>query len=228
MENKNNFRSAVIVLVLVIIFVSVYAVYTNVPVTVPDEIVSPPSADNPALLPPMLITPALTEPTRVELSLYEKRQFGELAITPWAVLEDSRCPSDVQCIQAGRVVVAFNLSGPSGDSTLQLETGQTGSTENLQLALHEVRPYPVSTRKIQDDEYRFIITISPKRPAGAVACYVGGCSSQLCTDEANAVSTCEFREAYACYQNATCERQENGECGWTSTPALAQCLSAAR
>ena len=55
-------------------------------------------------------------------------------------------------------------------------------------------------------------------------CYVGGCSSQLCTDQEGAVSTCEWTEAYACYRDATCERQSNGQCGWTQTDELQECL----
>lgn len=226
MENKSNFWFVVVILFLALLMVSAYVVYTRMPIAVPNA-PTPPIVEVPTPV-PSVVYPDITEPTRVELKLYEKRQLGELSITPWAVLEDSRCPRDVQCIQAGRVTVAFNLSGPSGNSALQLEVGKTGSTENLQLTLDEVRPYPVSTHKTQDDEYRFIVTLAPKFPAGAVACYIGGCSSQLCTDEPNIVSTCEYSERYACYKNATCERQESGECGWTSTPALAQCLSGAR
>lgn len=56
-------------------------------------------------------------------------------------------------------------------------------------------------------------------------CYVGGCSSQICSDEPGVMSTCEFRQEYSCYQNARCERQGNGECGWTETSELVACLS---
>lgn len=55
-------------------------------------------------------------------------------------------------------------------------------------------------------------------------CYIGGCSSQICSDQEGVASTCEYREEYACYQSATCERQSNGQCGWTETSALRECL----
>lgn len=57
-------------------------------------------------------------------------------------------------------------------------------------------------------------------------CYVGGCSSQICSDTPDAVSNCEYMEVYACYQGATCERQNDGECGWTETSELRACLNA--
>lgn len=56
-------------------------------------------------------------------------------------------------------------------------------------------------------------------------CFVGGCSSQLCTDKPDMISTCEYRSEYACYTNAVCERQQSGACGWTETPALRACLA---
>ncbi|HWP54967.1 MAG TPA: DUF6748 domain-containing protein, partial [Pyrinomonadaceae bacterium] len=54
-------------------------------------------------------------------------------------------------------------------------------------------------------------------------CIKTGCSSQICADH-NVVSTCEFRPEYACYQKATCARQANGNCGFTKTPELTECL----
>lgn len=69
------------------------------------------------------------------------------------------------------------------------------------------------------------VTPTPKEPSAT--CYRGGCSGQLCTDEPDMVSTCEYKEEYGCYRDAICERQANGQCGWTSTPALQMCLAAA-
>ncbi len=56
-------------------------------------------------------------------------------------------------------------------------------------------------------------------------CYIGGCSGQLCSDQPGAISTCEYRDEYACYKMAKCARQVNGQCGWTQTPQLTFCLS---
>lgn len=55
-------------------------------------------------------------------------------------------------------------------------------------------------------------------------CFIGGCSGQICSDQPDAVSTCEYRAEYGCYQTARCERQADDACGWTQTPALTQCL----
>jgi eight-cysteine-cluster-containing protein len=55
-------------------------------------------------------------------------------------------------------------------------------------------------------------------------CVIGGCSGQVCSDE-DVITDCAYREYYICYANAQCERQTNGECGWTMTNELQQCLS---
>lgn len=62
-------------------------------------------------------------------------------------------------------------------------------------------------------------------PAQSEGCFVGGCSSQICSDQEGVISTCEFRPEYACYQQASCERQTDGACGWTQTPELTTCLA---
>lgn len=55
-------------------------------------------------------------------------------------------------------------------------------------------------------------------------CHATGCSSQVCSDQ-DLITTCEWLPQYACYQTATCERQADGGCGWTQTPALTTCLA---
>lgn len=55
-------------------------------------------------------------------------------------------------------------------------------------------------------------------------CKKTGCSGQICSDQ-DLGSTCEWQDSYACYQTATCEKQADGKCGWTQTPALTACLA---
>lgn len=63
-------------------------------------------------------------------------------------------------------------------------------------------------------------------PPTKLNCNVGGCSGQLCSSSSGPIySTCELRPEYACYRSAICEVQDNGSCGWTSTPALEACLA---
>lgn len=69
----------------------------------------------------------------------------------------------------------------------------------------------------------------PPIPRAATGgCIVTGCSGQVCA-ETEVVTTCEFQPQYACYkQYSRCERQTSGQCGWSQTPALTQCLSSSK
>ncbi|OGG02523.1 hypothetical protein A2Z33_01860 [Candidatus Gottesmanbacteria bacterium RBG_16_52_11] len=60
----------------------------------------------------------------------------------------------------------------------------------------------------------------------AGGCIIGGCSNQYCLTPGQEprTSTCQWRNEYACYKDAVCERQANGACGWTQTPELTSCL----
>lgn len=73
--------------------------------------------------------------------------------------------------------------------------------------------------------------VPPTETSGAGGgCMIGGCSAQLCgeaSDEGGLVSDCVYRPQYACYRGARCERQIDGKCGWTDTPALRSCLMSA-
>ena len=73
----------------------------------------------------------------------------------------------------------------------------------------------------------FSIGLPNLRPGlglGDGICRRSGCSGQICSDKMM-VSTCEWRPIYACYHDATCEKQSNGSCGWTFTEAAMDCLA---
>jgi len=57
-------------------------------------------------------------------------------------------------------------------------------------------------------------------------CVTGGCSGELCVEKgSDAVSSCIWEDTYACFKAAKCEVQSNGNCGWTQTNELEQCLN---
>jgi eight-cysteine-cluster-containing protein len=64
-------------------------------------------------------------------------------------------------------------------------------------------------------------------PSTAGKCRATGCSGQVCADH-DVVTTCEWRDEYACYRHAACERQTDGACGWTPSDELKACLEAAQ
>jgi hypothetical protein len=89
----------------------------------------------------------------------------DLAVSFEEVTEDSRCPSDVTCVWAGRVSCLVELmhAGFSDRMTLT-EPGLTSeytteTYEEYKLAFH-VTPYPETGKKIANDAYRLHLIIS--------------------------------------------------------------------
>lgn len=59
-------------------------------------------------------------------------------------------------------------------------------------------------------------------------CAIGGCSQQICGEAGqveDVATTCEWRDEYACYSESRCEKQADGQCGWTETAGFKQCLA---
>lgn len=187
---------------------------------------------------PPLPAPPQEEPVSrygdIGVALDETATFpGGLSLRAIAVLEDSRCPAGAQCIRAGTVKVSVRIESALGASTNTFEPGTTVTTEAESITLQAVFPEPLVGQPVPENAYRFVFEVrrrpgsdsSPTVPTPRGRCYVGGCSAQLCTDDPDAASTCEYRAEYACYRSARCERQANGTCGWTKTDELAACLA---
>jgi hypothetical protein len=101
-------------------------------------------------------------------------------------------------------------------------------TEDGRTFVREIPEDEIPEPPVQDVLENPNPTPDPSIPPPSGGCYVGGCSGQICSEDPAAVSTCEWREAYACYRTAKCERQPSGQCGWTDTPELRSCLANAR
>lgn len=69
-----------------------------------------------------------------------------------------------------------------------------------------------------------IIPITFAKSMEVSICRRAGCNSEVCSD-GDVISTCEFKEEYACYAKARCERQTDGQCGWTETSEFMACIS---
>lgn len=201
------------------------ATATTTPITTPPT--------NPA-------TPPTPEPTKPQVLAYgnvflqegETITYPDITVTLLRIPEDSRCASDVTCIWAGTLRAEFQVIARSKASTTIIELGKSVTINNVTLTLVSASPYPKSTKQIAPGEYRLTlsvqkkITVSPTPAPKPVqsACYVGGCSGEICSDQKDMASNCIYREEFACYRNTTCERQASGACGWTETPALKACL----
>ncbi len=62
--------------------------------------------------------------------------------------------------------------------------------------------------------------------SAGIQCVQGGCSGQLCVENGTneIVTTCEWKDEYQCFNDALCEVQDDGKCGWTLTAEYEACL----
>lgn len=85
-----------------------------------------------------------------------------IKITPLQVLEDSRCPIDVQCIQAGTLRLRANLETASGVSEQVFLLGESITTEAAMVKMFAVEPITDSKTKIAESEYTFYFQVKLK------------------------------------------------------------------
>jgi hypothetical protein len=89
-------------------------------------------------------------------ALGETVRVGSLTATPRSVVEDSRCPITVQCVQAGRVIVSTQITGPGGTETVPLVLGEPYAVQGATVTLVSARPEKWNERKRPRREYRFV------------------------------------------------------------------------
>ena len=108
--------------------------------------------------------PVVGADSPIVLELKKPIIVGDVKVTVNSVLEDSRCPIDVMCIQAGRAVLALSLETSETSTSTKIEIGQTVSIKNpnlemINFTLDSVEPAKKSTQTVQDTDYRFTFKV---------------------------------------------------------------------
>jgi len=166
-------------------------------------------------------------------------------------LMDSRCKEGVVCIWAGELTFTFSVVGGTvGASateftleTLQISEKVIGGyrfTLNVNSATETAATITVNNKNPETGCNFEVKTCPDESQVGRAGpnceftscsaaikdgCFVGGCSGQICSNKKDIITTCEYKAEYACYKEARCEKQSNGQCGWTQTPALTACIT---
>ena len=89
-------------------------------------------------------------------------RYGVIVIVR-ELLEDSRCPIDVQCIQAGTVRVRADVISGMGTSTMPFTLATPITTEAEEITLVSVLPAPHAGVVIKPDEYEFTFEIKRRK-----------------------------------------------------------------
>lgn len=143
---------------------------------------------------------------QITLQTGQTARFPDGSKVTLGAIYDSRCKTGTTCIWAGELspkFIADNQEFTMGTTTKK-----------------EVRAGMYFFVLQNATENTAVITVS-KDAVGQ--CIITGCSGQLCSDR-EVTTTCEYKPEYACYKSAKCERQSNGQCGWTLSADAVVCL----
>ncbi|MEZ0208962.1 MAG: hypothetical protein ACAH17_02185 [Candidatus Paceibacterota bacterium] len=111
------------------------------------------------------VCPIGTSTTPSANSIFLETTIGRTAsglgvtVTPLVVVEDSRCPVDVQCIQAGTVRVQTTLVSGLGTATQVFTLNTPVTTEAEIITLFAVTPVKESGKEISPSNYRFVFKV---------------------------------------------------------------------
>jgi len=98
------------------------------------------------------VPPAQAGPTA---ALGETAYTNGLQVRPIGVIEDSRCPTNVQCVWAGRLVVRSEVRGGAWRRALDLELGKPEQVADGALTLVSATPGKIAGAETDPRAYRF-------------------------------------------------------------------------
>ncbi len=92
--------------------------------------------------------------TDIILAVLQAKTISDLTITLNKIVQDSRCPADVQCIWAGNVTANVTLSLGSKAETVDILSNQTPYIFNgYKISITDVSPGKTSKHQILPSEY---------------------------------------------------------------------------
>lgn len=106
--------------------------------------------------------PSTTVTTQVSVNyirMGQKVLINGVFITPTKISYDSRCPKDVKCIQAGSLDLGVLFEKGSTSQNVIITSGKPFLFAGKTITLTSVTPSRISTKKIVENEYRFLFTV---------------------------------------------------------------------
>jgi hypothetical protein len=92
---------------------------------------------------------------RLAVKMKEEKSALNVKIVPLELLEDSRCPANANCIQAGTVRVKTLLASGANESEQIFILGETVSTETEEITLNFVEPIAETSSSPDERDYIF-------------------------------------------------------------------------
>lgn len=83
-----------------------------------------------------------------------------IRIRPIELVEDSRCPALVRCIQEGRLVVRARMNGPGWTQIRDFELGSPQAVDLYRVTLISAQPQKAAPGEIEPRAYRFTFDVA--------------------------------------------------------------------
>jgi hypothetical protein len=96
----------------------------------------------------------------LQTALTQGTEAFDVSVVPLEVVEDSRCPIDVVCIQAGTVRLLARVTTSFGEKTLIFTLGRPEVVDDSAIELTLVLPTTRSTAPIEKADYRFTFKVT--------------------------------------------------------------------
>ncbi|MEP0560246.1 MAG: hypothetical protein ABJC54_01945, partial [Qipengyuania citrea] len=81
---------------------------------------------------------------------------GDAILTPLAIIEDTRCPADVQCFHGGELTVSTRIAATHWTQTAPLTLGDPYEVMGRTYVLATAAPLPTAGGDIPAGDYRFV------------------------------------------------------------------------
>jgi hypothetical protein len=99
----------------------------------------------------------------VILKVKETAKIFDLAITLESIVEDSRCPADVQCFWAGVLEVKVKVADSSESKIMNISSGKGPYVfGDYNISMISVKPMNSSKKQILSSEYEITFRVSKK------------------------------------------------------------------
>ena len=97
-------------------------------------------------------------PQAAAVAIGQHARAGRFVVTPLSVFEDSRCPSGVRCIVAGRLTVLARVDGPRVHEVHAFTLGVPLPLQDTTVILTSAAPERFAEISLQGADYRLTFT----------------------------------------------------------------------
>lgn len=96
-----------------------------------------------------------------EISVGQSMMINGVRITLNEVTQDSRCPKDVQCIQAGNITLSVTLQSNTDKTNTSISSDRSPiAFDSYNISIVGIKPDKISTTKIKSTDYKITFKVT--------------------------------------------------------------------